>query len=280
MDHIHTIIQLIERRREYTMPLILIFVDYGKASNSVEPNAVLNALIHAGVDPAYVNILEQCNIGTTTTIQLFDKKLHIPIEKSVRQGDTISPKLFTSALQYAMSRLNWDDKGLMIDGKKLSNLRFADDIVLISDNRLEMNQLLNELNEAGKAIGLEMNMKKTQMMANQWCDDGEVQLDGITLKKVDSYVYLGREGVRKMFTGNKQVEAVEKWPHQRRLEERVKDQRPDTTHGICKAPMGRTRLAPNRRQMEYQNNYNDSNEREKTPRPTIHALVRHIFQVV
>ncbi|EPB71004.1 hypothetical protein ANCCEY_09909 [Ancylostoma ceylanicum] len=131
MDHIHTIIQLIER-----------------------------------VDPAYLNILEQCNIGTTTTIQLFDKKLHIPIEKGVRQGDTISPKLFTSALQYAMSRLNWEDKGLTIDGTKLSNLRFADDIVLISDNTLEVNQLLNELNEAGKAIGLEMNMK-TQMMANQ-----------------------------------------------------------------------------------------------------------------
>ncbi|EPB70434.1 hypothetical protein ANCCEY_10474 [Ancylostoma ceylanicum] len=92
-----------------------------------------------------------------------------------------------------MSRLNWDDKGLTIDGKKLSNLRFADDIVLISHNTPEMNQLLNELNEAGKAIGLEMNLKKTQMMANQWCDDREVQLDGITLKKVDSYVYLGRE---------------------------------------------------------------------------------------
>ncbi|EPB66492.1 hypothetical protein ANCCEY_14417 [Ancylostoma ceylanicum] len=118
-----------------------------------------------------------------------------------------------------MSGLNWDDKGLTIDGKKLSNPRFVDDIVLISDNTPEMNQLLNELNEAGKAMGLEMNTKKTQMMANQWCDDREVQLDGITLEEVDSYVYLGREGVRKMFTENKQVEAVEKWPHQRRLEE-------------------------------------------------------------
>ncbi|EPB75889.1 hypothetical protein ANCCEY_04994 [Ancylostoma ceylanicum] len=83
-----------------------------------------------------------------------------------------------------------------------------------------------------------------------------------------------------MFTGNKQVEAVEKWPHQRRHEERVKDQRPDSTHSICKTPMGRTRLAPNRRQMEYQNNSMDSTEREKTLRPTIHTLVQHIFQVV
>ncbi|EPB75890.1 hypothetical protein ANCCEY_04995 [Ancylostoma ceylanicum] len=117
-------------------------------------NSSNHFLVYDRVDPAYVNILEQCNIGTTTTIQLFDKKLHIPIEKGVRQGDTISPKLFTSALQYAMSRLNRDGKGLTIDGKKLSNLRFADDIVLISDNTPEMNQLLNELNEAGKAIGL------------------------------------------------------------------------------------------------------------------------------
>ncbi|EYC27868.1 hypothetical protein Y032_0008g226 [Ancylostoma ceylanicum] len=56
-----------------------------------------------------------------------------------------------------------------------------------------MNQLLNELNEAVKAIELEMNIEETQVMANQWFDDGAVQLDGITLKKVDSYVYLGRE---------------------------------------------------------------------------------------
>ncbi|EYB99960.1 hypothetical protein Y032_0119g870 [Ancylostoma ceylanicum] len=148
MDHIHTIMQLIERCREYTMPLIFTFFDYRKAFDSVETNAVLNALIQARQKQK------------TTTIQLFDKKLRIPIEKGVRQGDTISPKLFTSALQYAMSRLNWYDKGLTIDGKKLSNLRFADDIVLISDNTPEMNQLLNELNEAGEAIGLEMNMKK------------------------------------------------------------------------------------------------------------------------
>ncbi|EYC11218.1 hypothetical protein Y032_0051g2083 [Ancylostoma ceylanicum] len=47
MDHIHTIIQLIERCREYTMPLILTFVDYRKAFDSADTNAVLNALIHA-----------------------------------------------------------------------------------------------------------------------------------------------------------------------------------------------------------------------------------------
>ncbi|KAL6730717.1 hypothetical protein Aduo_001667 [Ancylostoma duodenale] len=64
-----------------------------------------------------------------------------------------------------------------------------------------MNQLLSELNEVSKSIGLEMNMKKTQMMANQWCDNGIVQLDGITLRRVDSYVYLGREVTTNDLTG-------------------------------------------------------------------------------
>ncbi|EYB86343.1 hypothetical protein Y032_0281g1264 [Ancylostoma ceylanicum] len=36
-------------------------------------------------------------------------------------------------------------------------------------------------------------MKKTQTMANQWSDNGTIQLDGIPLQKVDSFVYLGRE---------------------------------------------------------------------------------------
>ncbi|EPB71845.1 hypothetical protein ANCCEY_09068 [Ancylostoma ceylanicum] len=82
---------------------------------------------------------------------------------------------------------------VLIDGKMLSNLRFADDIVLISKDTKEVNQLINELNEVGKGIGLEINMKKTQAIANQWSDNGTTRLDEILLQKVDSFVYLGRE---------------------------------------------------------------------------------------
>ncbi|XGW11793.1 hypothetical protein V3C99_012898, partial [Haemonchus contortus] len=49
MDNIHAVCQLIERSREYRLPLALLFVDYKKAFDSVEINAVLNALVQAGV---------------------------------------------------------------------------------------------------------------------------------------------------------------------------------------------------------------------------------------
>ncbi|WKX95020.1 hypothetical protein Q1695_011906 [Nippostrongylus brasiliensis] len=118
MDQIQTVAQLIERSREYHIPLVLVFVDYRKAFDSVEINVVLNALVHAGVPSPYVQLLGECFSNTSTTIQLFDRKLTIPIEKGVRQGDTISPKLFTAALQDAMKNLDWDAKGYPVDAQQ------------------------------------------------------------------------------------------------------------------------------------------------------------------
>uniref|UniRef100_A0A7I4Y548 Reverse transcriptase domain-containing protein n=1 Tax=Haemonchus contortus TaxID=6289 RepID=A0A7I4Y548_HAECO len=106
MDHIHTITQLIERTREYKQPLLLCFIDYANALDSVEHNSVWNALHHAGVDPCYINLLEQCNTDTFTTIRMFQRELRVPIAKGVRQGDTISLKLFTTALNHVMLQLD------------------------------------------------------------------------------------------------------------------------------------------------------------------------------
>ena len=49
MDHIQTVSRVIEVCREYRLPLVLTFVDYEKAFDSVETNAILSALVDQGV---------------------------------------------------------------------------------------------------------------------------------------------------------------------------------------------------------------------------------------
>ncbi|KAK6735490.1 hypothetical protein RB195_018606 [Necator americanus] len=115
----------------------------------------------------------------------------MPIGKGVGQGDTISPKLFTAALQWIMKSLPWEERGIRVDGRFLSNLRFTDDIVLFSSSTNEAETMLNELNEA-KRIGLRINRGKTQFMKNAYCEDGGVQLEGFQIVETSSYVYLGR----------------------------------------------------------------------------------------
>ncbi|KAE9419848.1 hypothetical protein Angca_004248, partial [Angiostrongylus cantonensis] len=192
MDHIQTVSRLIEVCREYHLPLVLTFVDYEKAFDSVKTNAILSALVDQGVDPSYIRTLSDCYRNCTTEIQLFQRPLTIPVGKEVRQGDTISPKLFSAALQWIMKSLDWDEKGIRIDGKFLSNLRFADDIVIFSKSTSEAEMMINELNEAGEKIGLRINRKKTQFMKNSWCEGEKIELDGSLIAETTSCVYLGR----------------------------------------------------------------------------------------
>ncbi|KAK6764960.1 hypothetical protein RB195_025048 [Necator americanus] len=178
---------------EYRLPLVLASVDYEeKAFDRVETNAILSALLDQGVDASYVRTLASCYDRCTTRIQLFHRSLTIPIGKGVRQGDTMLPELFAAALQWIMKSLSWEERGIRVDGRFLSNLRFADDIVLFSSSTNEAETMLNELNEAGKRVGLRTNRKKTQFMKNAYCNDGGVQLEGSLIVETSSYVYLGR----------------------------------------------------------------------------------------
>lgn len=56
------------------------------------------------------------------------------IERGVKQGETISPKLFTVALESILKKLEWSKLGVESNGHYLNNLKFADDIVLIACN--------------------------------------------------------------------------------------------------------------------------------------------------
>ncbi|KAE9413390.1 hypothetical protein Angca_001988, partial [Angiostrongylus cantonensis] len=105
MDHIQIVSRVIEVCQEYHLLLVLTFVDYEKAFDSVETNAILSAVVDQGVGPSYIRTLSDCFRNCTTKIQLFHRPLTIPIGKGLRQGDTISPKLFSITLQCMMKSL-------------------------------------------------------------------------------------------------------------------------------------------------------------------------------
>ena len=53
-----------------------------------------------------------------------------------RQGDPISPKLFTAVIEELFKKADLD-KGINIDGERLQNLRFADDVALVTKTTKE-----------------------------------------------------------------------------------------------------------------------------------------------
>ena len=82
------------------------------------------------------------------------KEHKINSRRRVRQGDTISPKLFTATPETIFRQLTWEIRGLKIDSEYLSHLRFADDICVNTQHKLQ--QLLHELADESENQGLKM----------------------------------------------------------------------------------------------------------------------------
>ena len=128
MDHLQAINQLIEKSNEYQLDLCLGFVDYQKAFDSIEHKDMFNALRKVGIHEGYISIFQDIYTNATAKIYIDkDVSKEVKIKRGVRQGDTISPKLFTAALEEVFKKSHLEEKGMDIDGEKLTDLRFADD---------------------------------------------------------------------------------------------------------------------------------------------------------
>ena len=194
-DHLQTVNHIIEKTNEYKIPLIIALVDYTKAFDSVETEEVMSALEEQGVDSVYINVLRHIYDHATSFIRLHKDSEPFQLEKGVRQGDTSSPKFFTACLERAFRQLNWLEKGIKIDGEYLSHLRFADDIIIFASTKEELQQMLTELNEASKSVGLHMNFRKTKIMRNEHTENADeiLEIENRQLEEVEYYIYLGQQ---------------------------------------------------------------------------------------
>lgn len=172
--------------------MCLAFVDYEKALDSVEHLGIISAIRNYGVNEAYTELLTNVYNNGYAEIRLDRVSPKSAIRRGVRQGDTISPTLFNEGLEEVFRRLQLDEVGLKVNGEKISHLRFADDIVLMSSNADELQEMLSQLNEESMKLGMKMNMKKIKVMFNKFTRETVVQLNTTEIEKVEEYVYLGQ----------------------------------------------------------------------------------------
>ncbi|KIH60839.1 reverse transcriptase [Ancylostoma duodenale] len=148
--------------REHQVPLVMTFIDYCKAFDSMKHHTVWESLLEQGVEQKYVDVLKDCYSNCTTTFRPFIRPIVVPIKEDVRQGDPISPNLFSAVLESVIRKSDWDEYGVNVNGRMLKHLRFADDIVLLTHRPQEAEQMVRQLNEEDRKVGLQLNAKKTK----------------------------------------------------------------------------------------------------------------------
>lgn len=190
IDHIHSIKQVIQKCKEYNITFYLAFVDYNKAFDSLKHTKIWEALETQGVEKKYIRLITNIYKNMKAKIRTERDGDFIPIKRGVRQGDPLSPKLFSAVLEHVFRRLEWDNYGLIINGVRLNHLRFADDLIIISEDSKGLQKMLEQLVYESDNVGLSMNTAKTKIMSNS--ENAPIIVNGKTIEYVMEYTYLGQ----------------------------------------------------------------------------------------
>ena len=114
-----------------------------------------------------------------------------PIHRGVRQGDPLSPKLFTAVMEEVFKKTDISE-GVNIDGENLTNFRFADDVALFNETTRQMGKKkLKHLNLESLKVGFKIHRGKTKYMANH-ADSEDILIDQQKIEKVTEFKYLGQ----------------------------------------------------------------------------------------
>ena len=79
--------------------------------------------------------------------------------------------------------------GIKMAGRNISNLRYADDTILMAESKEELKSLLMKVKEESEKSGLKLNIQKTKITASgpiiSW------QIDGETVETVTDFILGG-----------------------------------------------------------------------------------------
>ena len=79
--------------------------------------------------------------------------------------------------------------GINTAERNISNLWYADDIILMAENDKELKSLLMKVKEESEKVGLKLNIQKTKIMASSPITSW--QIDGETMETVTDFIFLG-----------------------------------------------------------------------------------------
>lgn len=174
--------------------MYLCFVDYEKAFDNVRWPKLWNTLKDFGL-PLHLITLVTNLYETTVAVVKIDGTLSkkCSIRKGVRQGCILSPLLYNIYSELIMRHTleGWKG-GVKIGGRRFSNMRFADDTLLIANTSNELLELVGRLEEASHEYGLKVNVNKTKVMIVDRDNENQLQSGKIgNFEVVEKFIYLG-----------------------------------------------------------------------------------------
>ena len=165
-----------EKAREFQKNIYFCFIDYAKAFDCVDHNKLWKILKEMHIPDHLTCLLRNLYAGQEATVRTgHGAKDWFLIGKGICQGCILSPCLFNFYEECILRNAGLEEAqdGIQIAGRNISNLRYADDAILMAESEEEWKGLLMNVKEDSEKVGLKLNIQKTKIMASSpitsWC---------------------------------------------------------------------------------------------------------------
>ena len=186
--------------------MFIVQIDVAKAFGKVDRRA-LASFAHTIIRPsalAAAAFIESMYNGDVVTISYGKAVSTIAMKSGIRQGDPLSPALFSALIGHIMRPLiaSWERKGWGAEldprspHKKITILAYADDITLFAATKAQAAAMLNEMTNSLGGINLQLlanNCSALWSMAPNGSDTTAIKLGRARIPITATLVILGQE---------------------------------------------------------------------------------------
>nr|BAC82601.1 reverse transcriptase [Ciona intestinalis] len=185
--------------------LLAVFLDVRNAFGSVRHECLLKVLRHFDAPHYLVELVRDIYTGATCRVRSsVGETGDIPCDRGVRQGYPLSGILFNLVTEVLIPGLSAGNDGYRmacLGGKLTQVLAYADDLVVVTENRDQMLRQLGVCEEFGRWAGLAFNQRKCGLIGWRTLRGGRrvaledpLLLNGVEiplLRPGEHYKYLG-----------------------------------------------------------------------------------------
>ena len=175
--------------------IFLCFIDYTKAFDRINHERLISILKNCGIPTHEIRLISELCWGQKAVVRTTcGKNSTTDIKRGVGQGCILSPALFNLYSEQLLAEALSDTEGVLVNGKKITSFRYADDTVLIAKNESELREMINKVCDTCSRFGMALNAKETGVMEVSRTavpHNMKMQAYGQTLEQVTVYKYLG-----------------------------------------------------------------------------------------